>query len=43
MALIRWEPFREIDSLQREMNRYPNLKLKRLKWLKSTSVNLLWT
>jgi HSP20 family protein len=21
MALIRWEPFREIDSLQREMNR----------------------
>ena len=21
MALIRWEPFREVDSLQREMNR----------------------
>ncbi len=21
MALVRWEPFREIDSLQREMNR----------------------
>lgn len=24
MALIRWEPFREIDSLQREMNRLFN-------------------
>ncbi len=21
MALVRWEPFREIDSLQRDMNR----------------------
>ncbi|MGL5081112.1 MAG: hypothetical protein ACRC8A_06450 [Microcoleaceae cyanobacterium] len=21
MPLVRWEPFREIDSLQREMNR----------------------
>lgn len=21
MALIRWEPFREIESLQRDMNR----------------------
>jgi len=21
MALIRWEPFREVDSLQKEMNR----------------------
>lgn len=24
MALIRWEPFREVDSLQREMNRLFN-------------------
>jgi HSP20 family protein len=24
MALVRWEPFREIDSLQREMNRLFN-------------------
>lgn len=24
MTLVRWEPFREIDSLQREMNRLFN-------------------
>jgi HSP20 family protein len=22
MALIRWQPFREVDELQREMNRF---------------------
>lgn len=25
MALIRWQPFREMDSLQRDMNRMFNL------------------
>ncbi len=32
MALIRWQPFREIDELQREMNRLFDRPLNRQDW-----------